>query len=84
MLENDFDQLAPERDQQFCSLGFICQLLQIVPTQLQVLMEDSGLRFAMVLDGIGYLTVADAERLAEKCRDVRQEIHDTLEAAEWN
>jgi hypothetical protein len=81
---NDLDHLAPEPDRQFVSVGFIGQLLQILPGQLRVLMEESDIKFALVLDGVGYLSVADAATVAAKCRDVRQEIHDSLSAAKRN
>jgi hypothetical protein len=80
----DFDDYAPPRDKQFVSMWHVCQLLQILPGQLRVLMDDCRVKFAQVVDGVGYLLVADAEAIARKCGDVRKEIHDVLESAENN
>jgi hypothetical protein len=79
-----FDHLAPSRDDQYLSMGMVCQVLQCVPGQLRVLMEDCDIKFAEVRDGIGWLLVEDAERIAEKCRDVRKEIHDAAESYKTN
>lgn len=80
----EFDHLAPEPEKQFVSLGYLCGLLQVLPGQLKVLMEDCKINFSMVLDGVGYLTVADAERVADKCREVRDEIDSALTSHERN
>jgi hypothetical protein len=80
----DFDDFAPDRDKQFCSMGFVCQLLQILPGQLRVLMEDCEIKFSQVVDGIGFLSVADTETVAKKCRDIRKEICETIEATPNN
>ena len=80
----DFDHLAPERDKQFLSMGFLMQLVQITPGQLRVLMEETGVQFSEVRDGIGYVTHNDAIKVLEKCRDVRQEIHDVATSHERN
>jgi hypothetical protein len=76
MSTTDFDDLAPDRDWQFVSLGSMCGLLQCLPAQLKVLMEATDVRFALVLDGVGYLRVADAETVAAKCRDCWKELAD--------
>lgn len=80
----DFDDFAPNRDQQFVSMGYICQLLQILPGQLKVLMQDCEIKFSQVLDGVGYLSIADAESVAEKCCEVRKEISDVAESYKTN
>ena len=79
-----FDHLAPSRDEQYLSMGFVCQVLQCVPGQLKVLMEDIDVKFAMILDGIGYVCVEDAERIAERCRDIRKEIDSVATSHERN
>ena len=73
---SDLEHLAPSRDHQFVSMGFLCQLLQVNLGQLRTLMEECEIKFARVVDGIGYFCVADAEAVAAKCRDVRKEIHE--------
>jgi hypothetical protein len=84
MSTTSFDHLAPERSEQFLSMGFVCQHLQILPGQLRVLMEDTGVKFSQVVDGIGYLSIADAEAVAAKCVEVRKEIHDVVTSHERN
>lgn len=82
-----FEDYAPDRSQQFVGTGTLCQHLQVLPGQLRVLMDSTGVKFAMILDGVGYVRVADAERLAAKCRDTRKaiaEIPDRLAAADQN
>ncbi len=69
-----FDHLAPARDRQLVSVGYLCGLLQILPGQLRVLMEDCEVKFAEVRDGVGYVLVADAETLAAKNNELREEI----------
>ena len=81
---SQFDHLAPPGDKQFVSMGYVMQLLQIMPAQLKTLMESAKVRFSQTVDGIGYLSVADAELVAAKCIDVRKEIHDTVQAAKHN
>jgi len=73
----DLDHLAPHRDRQFVSIGYVCGLLQIMPAQLATLMEDCDIHFAQVVDGCGFLLVEDAERVAEKARDVYREISES-------
>jgi hypothetical protein len=69
--------------QQYIGVGSLCQFLQILPAQLQTLMEAAGIaQFDLSLDGVCYLTGAHAERVAEKCREVRQEISDATTKAE--
>lgn len=80
----DFDSLAPPRDQQFLSMGYAGQILQVMPAQLKVLMLECNVRFAKVVDGVGYLLVEDAETLAAKCRDIRKEMHDVSQSAKYN
>jgi hypothetical protein len=76
MYTTDFDHLAPERERQIVSMGFVCGTLRILPGQLKVLMEACDIKFSQLVDGVGYLSVADAEEVARKCRDVLKEIHD--------
>lgn len=80
----DLDHLAPDQEWRYVSTGFLCQLLQIVPGQLATLMEAAEVRFALVLDGVGYLMVRDAEAVAAKVRDIRNEIAEVSESAESN
>jgi hypothetical protein len=84
MNTTDFQHLIPGPDRQLVSTGFVCQLLQILPKQMYVLMEDCEIQFQQIVDGVGFLLLADAERVAEKCGDVRKEIHDKLSAAKDN
>lgn len=78
------DHLAPDRDRQFISLGHFCGMFQILPSQLRGLMEDCGVSFSEVRDGIGYLTIPDAEKVGTKCRDILREISEVSQSAESN
>jgi hypothetical protein len=80
----DMDHLAPDNHEQYVSMGFICQLLQILPGQLKVLCEECEVKFALVLDGVPYLRLKDSEQVAAMCRDVRKEICEKLESAKNN
>jgi hypothetical protein len=84
MYETEFDHLSPERDKQILSMGFVCGTLKIMPGQLRVLMEACDVKFSQIIDGCGYLSVADAEEVARKCRDVLREIHDATESYKNN
>jgi hypothetical protein len=79
-----FDDFAPPPESQLIGVGSLCGLLQVMPPQLRTLMEATGVRFSLILDGVGFLTLADAARLAEHCHDVRQEIADKAAAAPQN
>jgi hypothetical protein len=81
---SQFDEFAPPRDQQFVGMAYVMQLLQIMPAQLKTLMEETNVKFAQTVDGVGLFLIADAERLAAKCRDVRAEISGKLNAAKSN
>jgi hypothetical protein len=74
-----FEDFQPSRDQQFVSAGNLCGLMQILPGQLGVLMEDRRIRFGMILDGVGYLTVDDAEIIGERLKEIRQELTDAVD-----
>lgn len=83
-MSDEFDGLTPNASQQFVSMGYLCGLLQILPGQLKVLMEAADVRFAQIVDGVGYLTVTDATTVAEKCREVRAEIESAVTSHERN
>lgn len=77
-----FEDFQPGRDQQFVSTGKLCNLCSILPGQLRVLMENKNIRFAMILDGVGYVTVDDAEMLAARCNEIREEIRNAAAKVE--
>ena len=71
-----FEKFAPVEDMQFCSMGMLCQLAQVLPAQVRIAMQDAGIRFAMTMDGTGYLYVQDAEVIAKRCNAMRKELDD--------
>lgn len=80
----DFENLIHHSAPRLASMGLLMQTLRIFPGQLKVLMEDGGIKFAQVVDGVGYVTVADAEKIATMVRDIYKEIHDVQESAKYN
>ena len=81
---DSFEEFSPAPERCIISMGCLMQLLQIMPAQLKVLMEQCDVKFSQLVDGVGYLTVDDAEKVAEKCRDHVKEMHDVCESAKYN
>jgi hypothetical protein len=79
-----FQGLMPPREEQFFSVGAACQLMQINPGQLQVLMGDCGVRFVRMMDAVPYLDAVGLEACAQRCGELRQEIEQVAEAAGSN
>ncbi len=70
---------------QYISVGQLCQFLQVLPGQLEVLMQAASIeQFDMALDGVCYLTADNAELVFEECRKVREEIESVSESTKWN
>ena len=63
-MQADLERFCPPRDRQYVSVGSVCGLLQLMPAELAVLMDGAQVRFALVLDGCGYLSISDAELVA--------------------
>lgn len=59
---------------QWYSLGACCQLLQVVPGQLYVLMRDVGVTFGQIVDDVPYLRGNDLLTVARRCGELRDEI----------
>jgi hypothetical protein len=79
-----FQGFMPPREEQFFSVGAACQLMQINPGQLQVLMGDCGVRFVRMMDAVPYLDADGLESCAERCRQLREEIEQVAESVGTN
>lgn len=69
-----FKKFTPPKAAHFVSLGHACQLLEIVPNQLDVLMEASGVRFDEMRDGILYMTGTTWQRVVDQYNAIVAEV----------
>ncbi|MCC6491915.1 MAG: hypothetical protein IT424_02720 [Pirellulales bacterium] len=83
-LAESFDGFAPPLEQTYYSLGFACQLMQIAPGQLQVIMQEAGVAFDHCVDGVAYLRGDQIVTLAPVLKGVRDEINAALDSAASN
>ncbi|QDT54771.1 hypothetical protein Pan44_28080 [Caulifigura coniformis] len=86
-MDQNFQQFAPADDMQFLSMGGLCGMLGLLPAQICVVMQETGIKFAMVLNTVGYFTVKDAETIANRCSSLKKELADAaakFEAATQN
>lgn len=67
------DQLPPT-DRQLYSVGYTCQLLQVVPGQLRVLMEDTGVLPFWMIDSVAFFDGDGVQVLVNKANQLRKEI----------
>jgi hypothetical protein len=72
-------EFEPPRQGQLVSMGYLCGLLQITPSQLKIAMREVRVTFSLCLDGVGLLRVADAEAVAKKVAELHKEIRDGVE-----
>ena len=79
-----FDDFAPGKESQFFSVGYCCQLMQITPGQLRVLMEATATRFAECRDGVAYVDGAALVNLMCECKKCRDEIEAAANAVSSN
>ena len=80
----DLTNFAPSSDRVLYSGGYVCQHLNINPAQLRVLMEDTGVKFTMIVDGVAYFDGDGANTVIEKCNAVRSEIKTAQDAVASN
>jgi hypothetical protein len=88
MFIDNFSDFAPEPSQQLVSIGMLCQHLQVMPRQLKILLDEvqsvRAVKFAQVVDGVGYFSVTDAELLADLMGKVKAEVQSSVQAAPNN
>ena len=60
--------------QQWFSLGLACQLMQITPGQLEVLLEDLDVGFDAIWDNVPMLRGDTLLAVSRRCGEVRDEI----------
>ena len=53
--EVDMSEFEAPRSETFVSMGYICGLLQIMPSQLRLAMRDVRVSFSRSVDGVGLL-----------------------------
>lgn len=69
----------PPVDRQFFGPGYSCQLLQVTPGQLKVLMEAAGVEFVATLDAVPLIDGVGMQALVNKANELRAEIADAAE-----
>jgi hypothetical protein len=69
----------PSKDRQLFSLGYTCQLLQVVPGQLRVLMESTGVKPFWTVDDVAYFDGDGVQELVNAVNAIRKEITDAAE-----
>lgn len=77
----------PSPDRQLFSVGYCCQLLQVLPGQLKVLMDDTGVSPFWMLDGVAFFDGDGVQVLVNKANQLRKEIAEAaekLDSAESN
>lgn len=80
MIESPND--LPPIDKQFFGPGYACQLLQVTPGQLKVLLEETGIRFAVMLDNVPLIDGVGMQKLVDKANELRAEIDTAIAKAE--
>jgi hypothetical protein len=71
----NLNDLAPDdRNAYLYSIGAACQLCQVTPPQLFLVMKEMGVKFQQVVDDVGYINGADLLVVARKCGEIRDEI----------
>lgn len=77
-MNTDHPLLANDPKRNFYSLGYALQILQCLPGQLRVLMEDAQVEWHSTIDGVPYL---DGERM-QKVVDSYKRVANEIEAAQ--
>ena len=79
-----FAAYAPPLDDQWFSLGYACMFFNIDPNQLHMLMQNSGVRFRRIVDGVMYLDGAAMQKLTAAFNETSTEINSGTESASCN
>lgn len=72
-------EMLPAKDKQLFSIGYTCQLLQVVPGQLGVLVESTGVLPAWTIDGTAYFDGDGVKVLVNKANQLRKEIQTAID-----
>jgi len=59
---------------QFYSLGFLCQMLQQLPHQVQAIAEAAKVEVAMTIDAVPYYRGTDIQAMAKFVADFRDSV----------
>lgn len=76
-----FDDLTPPIERTFFSVGGVCQLLQITPGQLRVLMDDLSLKFDRCVDAVPFVDGVQLELLVARRNEIVTNINKAVEGA---
>lgn len=79
MIESPRD--LPPADKQFFGPGYSCQLLQVTPGQLRLLMEETGVRFVAMHDNVPLIDGVGMQKLVNKANEIRAEIDNAQKLA---
>jgi hypothetical protein len=75
-MQFDDDQGPKDDAMRLTSLGLTCRALGINPDQLRQLMAQLDIRFALVLDGVGYVTLTDGVKIERRVIEARAALED--------
>jgi hypothetical protein len=64
----------PDASRCYHGPGHICALLQITLQQMRTVMESTGVRFVLSIDGIPFVDANGLEKLQAECNRLRAEI----------
>jgi len=71
----------PPLDKQYFGPAYSCQLLQCTPGQLRVLMQETGVQVAMMLDNSPLIDGVGMQALVNKANEIRAEIEEARQLA---
>jgi len=80
----DLSKLIPEKSRCLYGPASVCTVLSLSPGQYRVLLVEVGAKFAMMIDGIGYIDADAFTAVASMCRQCREEIEGKLATVENN
>ena len=86
-LADIFNAIAPPREHQRYSVGHCCQLMGITPTQLEILMRHSEVKFSYLVDSVLFVDGHDLQKIVDAFNEITIEIanaKETIEAAPSN
>lgn len=72
----------PPLPNQIYSIGYCCQLLQVVPGQLALLMEETGVLPSHTIDNVAYFDGDGVQVLVNKVNQIRKEISEAMDKLE--
>ena len=79
-----FAAYAPPLDDQWFSIGYACMFFDINPNQLDLLMQNSDVRFRRIVDGVMYLDGAAMQKLTAAFNEISTEINSAQQSVECN